>query len=78
MEVEKATLEDAPQIQRLVNFWADRGEMLHRSLSEIYENLRDYWVMRSGQDLVACAAFHIYWSDLAEIRALAVREEDQA
>ena len=78
MEVEKATIEDVPQIQRLVNFWADRGEMLHRSLSEIYENLRDYWVMRSGQDLVACAAFHIYWSDLAEIRALAVREENQA
>ncbi len=78
MEVEKARIDDAPQIHRLVNFWADRGEMLHRSLSEIYENLRDYWVMHQGQDVAACVAFHIYWSDLAEIRALAVREEDQA
>jgi amino-acid N-acetyltransferase len=78
LEVEKARLDDAPQIHRLVNFWAERGEMLPRSLSEIYENLRDYWVVHQGQNVAACVAFHIYWSDLAEIRALAVREDNQA
>ena len=76
--VEKARISDAPQIHRLVNYWADRGEMLHRSLSEIYENLRDYWVVHQDQEVVACVAFHIYWADLAEIRALAVKEEHQA
>lgn len=78
MEVEKARIDDAPQIHRLVNFWADRGEMLHRSLSEVYENLRDYSVVHSEGQVAACVAFHIYWADLAEIRALAVKEEDQA
>ena len=73
--VEKARVGDAPQIHRLVNYFADRGEMLHRPLSEIYEHIRDYFVIRDGDDLVGCAALHVSWEDLAEIRALAVKEE---
>lgn len=76
--VEKARVSDAPQIHRLVNYFADRGEMLHRPLSEIYEGIRDYLVVREGEDLVACAALHISWADLAEIKAMAVRESDQS
>ena len=77
MELEKARIEDAPSIQRLVNHFAERGEMLSRSLSEVYENLRDYFVLRDGGQVVACVAFHICWSDLAEIKSLAVQEESQ-
>ncbi|MBU2009377.1 MAG: N-acetyltransferase [Chloroflexi bacterium] len=77
MQVEKARIDDVPAIHRLVNFFADRGEMLHRPLSEVYENLRDFFVIRKDEELAACVALHICWSDLAEIKSLAVREEDQ-
>ena len=77
MQVEKARIDDVPTIHRLVNFFADRGEMLHRPLSEVYENLRDFFVIRKDEELAACVALHICWSDLAEIKSLAVREEDQ-
>lgn len=77
VEVEKARVGDAPHIHRLVNYFADRGEMLHRPLSEIYENIRDYFVIRDGEDVVACAALHVSWQDLAEIKAMAVKEEFQ-
>lgn len=77
VKVEKAKVTDAPQVHRLVNYFADRGEMLHRPLSEIYENIRDYFVVRDGDQLVGCAALHVSWEDLAEIKAMAVREEDQ-
>lgn len=77
MKVEKARIGDIPQIQRLVNYFADKGEMLPRSLSELYENIRDLFVVRDGDEVVACAAFHVFWSDLAEIRAVAVAEEKQ-
>ncbi len=77
MKVEKARIGDIPQIQRLVNYFADKGEMLPRSLSELYENIRDLFVVRDGDEVVACAALHIFWSDLAEIRAVAVAEEIQ-
>ncbi len=51
--------------------------MLPRALSDIYEHLRDFFVVRQGDSVVACAALHIYWSDLAEIRAVTVTEESQ-
>ncbi len=61
----------------LVNFFAERGEMLARPLSEIYENVRDYFVIRDGDRVLACVAFHVCWADLAEIKALAVAKESQ-
>ncbi len=75
--VEKAKISDVPQIQQLVNSFADKGEMLPRPLSEIYENIRDYFVVREGERVIACAALHINWSDLAEIRSVAVAEDQQ-
>lgn len=75
--VEKAKIQDVPQIHRLINHFADRDEMLPRSLSEIYENVRDYFVYRQGERMLACAALHIIWSDLAEIKSVAVAKEYQ-
>ena len=40
--IRKPTVGEVPDIQRLINEFADRGEMLPRSLSELYENLRDF------------------------------------
>ncbi len=77
MRVEKAKLGDVPQIHKLVNHFADKGDVLPRPLSELYEGLRDFFAIREGGGLVACAALHIYWSDLAEIRSVAVAEEKQ-
>lgn len=73
-KVEKATIYDATQIHRLINHFADKGEMLPRPLSEIYENIRDYFVIRQGEQVIACAALHVNWEDLAEIKSLAVSE----
>lgn len=74
---EKAKISDAAQMHQLINYFADKGEMLARPLSEIYENIRDYFVIKEGERVIACAALHINWSDLAEIKSLAVAEESQ-
>ena len=75
--VEKASINDVPQMHKLVNQFADKGEMLARSLSELYENIRDYFIVRDGERVIACAALHVNWSDLAEIRSVAVAEDMQ-
>ncbi len=75
--VEKARISDAPQMQQLINYFADRDEMLARPLSEIYENIRDYFVVRQDERVIACAALHVNWSDLAEIKSVAVAEDSQ-
>ena len=76
--VDKARISDVEQMHQLINSFADKGEMLARSLSEIYENIRDYYVVRQGERVVACAALHVSWSDLAEIKSLAVAEGSQS
>jgi amino-acid N-acetyltransferase len=70
----RATAADVPHIQRLVNEHAERGELLPRALGEIYDNLRDYFVVDDGGEIVACAASHVHWDDLAEVKSLAVAE----
>ena len=75
--VEKARISDAAQMHKLINYFADKGEMLSRPLSEIYENIRDYFVVREGERVVACAALRVMWSDLAEVKSVAVSEDRQ-
>ncbi|MDO8670591.1 MAG: N-acetyltransferase [Dehalococcoidia bacterium] len=77
MTVDRARLSDVPQIHKLVNLFADRDEMLHRPLSELYENVRDYFVIRHEGRLIGCVALHVTWLDLAELKALAVDLEWQ-
>ena len=75
--MEKARINDVTQMHKLINYFADRDEMLARPLSEIYENIRDYFVVKQGERVIACAALHVSWSDLAEIKSLAVAEDSQ-
>ena len=77
MRVEKARISDVTQMHGLINYFASKDEMLARPLSEIYENIRDYFVVRQGERVIACAALHVSWSDLAEIKSLAVAEDSQ-
>ncbi|MBM2827787.1 MAG: argA [Actinobacteria bacterium] len=74
--IRKARMRDVKTIQKLIADYARKGDMLPRSLSEIYENLRDYFVfVENGDDVIGSAAIHIMWEDLAEVRSLAVRED---
>ena len=75
--IEKARISDVAQMHELINYFADKDEMLARSLSEIYENIRDYFVVRQGERVIACASLHVMWSDLAEIKSVAVAEGSQ-
>jgi amino-acid N-acetyltransferase len=76
--VSKASIADAKAIHDLVNLFAQRGDMLPRTMGEVYENLRDFFVVRDGEEFLGCVALHIVWSDLAEVKSLAVPEEVQA
>lgn len=73
----KAKLTDVSSIQKLVNGFADKGELLHRSLNELYENMRDYYVIEEDGEIIACCALHINWEDLAEVKSLVVSESVQ-
>ncbi|MBM4066391.1 MAG: N-acetyltransferase [Planctomycetes bacterium] len=73
----KATIDDVEKIYKLINDFAAKNVMLPRSLSELYENIRDFFVFIQDDTLVGCAALHIFWKDLAEIKSVAVQESSQ-
>ena len=77
IKVDRARVGDASSVHRLISRFADKGEVLPRALSEIYDGIRDYFIVRKGDRVVACAALHVTWVDLAEIRSLAVDEQEQ-
>jgi amino-acid N-acetyltransferase len=75
--IEPARLSDADAIHRLVTFWADRGDMLHRPIAEVYEAIRDFKVARLDGRVIGAGSLHIMGPDLAEVRSLAVDETAQ-
>lgn len=72
--IRKAQIPDVKEIQKLLMTFASRGDMLSRSLSELYESLRDFYVYEENGILLGAAALHIVWEDLAEVRSVAVVE----
>ncbi len=73
----KAGIADIKQIQGLINGFADKDLMLGRSLNELYENLRDFFVYEEKGRIIGCSALHICWDDLVEIKSLAVESRYQ-
>lgn len=70
--IRKAVIGDGPAVQKLVNDFASRGLMLGLSLSDYYENIRDFLVAEVEGRIVGTCALHVIWEDLAEVRSLAV------
>ena len=77
--VRKAVIEDVQPIQEILNAFAAKGRLLPRSLSELYEHLRAYFVLEAerGAPIQGVCGLGICWRDLAEIESLAVSEAFQ-
>ena len=72
--IRKVRLEDIRKVHQLINQAASRGEMLPRSLGELYDNMRDYFVYVEDDTIAGTGALHICWENLAEVRSLCVAE----
>lgn len=73
MKVRQAQINDAKAICKLINDYAEQGKMLHRSLENVYDCLREFAIAEDESgSVVGCVAVDIFWADLAEIKSLAV------
>jgi amino-acid N-acetyltransferase len=75
--IRKATINDIKSIHRILQYYGDKGEMLARPLSQLYDHLRDFSVYEEEGEkrVVGCCALQFCWEDLAEIRSLAIEPE---
>ena len=72
MKTRKAKLADAKTIHNLINTAAATGAVMPRSLSEIYESIRDFLVAEENGKITGCCSLHIAWENLAEVRSLVI------
>ena len=72
MEIRKARFTDIEDIHRIVNGYAEEGQMLARARNVLYETLRDMTVAEEDGKIVGVGALHLTWYELAEVRTLAV------
>ena len=80
MHIRKAVISDVHSIHRILNYYAEKDLLLARSLSELYDHLRDYFVLTDHEQshtIRGVCGLGICWEDLAEIRSLAVHKDHQ-
>jgi len=75
--IRKALVDDVQAILDLVNSLAADQVMLPRSPASVIENLRDFQVVEVDGAFAGCGALAIIWSDIAEVRSIAVKPEHQ-
>jgi len=75
--IRKAQIADVKWIRKLINHYAEKGLMLPRSLSQLYETLRDFLIYEEDGKVYGCCGLHVVWEDLAEIKSLVVDESKQ-
>lgn len=78
--IKKGRINDVPLIYELLADFGEQGILLPRSLSELYDVIRDFYVAYLADDpktLVGACSLHICWEDLGEIRSLAVNSKFQ-
>ncbi len=74
--IRKARMAEVPLIYKTLEISARNGELLPRSLGELYDSIRDFQVYTDERgQLLGCCALHPTWEDLGEIRSLVVSEE---
>ena len=80
MNIRKARMDDIKAIHYLLGYYANKGLLLPRSLSELYEHLRDFYIVEDDStkhEVIGVCGLGICWENLAEIKSLAVEETHQ-
>lgn len=77
--IRKATIKDIKVIHAILSDYGEKGVLLARPLSELYDHVRDFFVFEIPETggVGGCGALQFCWEDLAEIRSLAVKKEYQ-
>ena len=69
--VRRARTSDVPGIKALVDIYAGKI-LLEKNLVTLYEAVQETWVAELDGEVVGCGALHVLWSDLGEVRTVAV------
>ncbi|NJN18453.1 MAG: N-acetyltransferase [Oscillochloris sp.] len=75
--VRRARVGDVPRLYEIISYYAARGDMLPKTLDQLYNRVRSLNVAEADGEVVGCAALNITWADLAEVVSVAVHPDFQ-
>jgi amino-acid N-acetyltransferase len=74
----RALASDIRDIHAALLDGVEEGQILPRSLSDLYTHVRDFYVLKDAAGrLVGCCALSVVWENLAEIRSLYVQKKSR-
>ena len=73
--VRPAAIGDVPEIHHLLEIYAQQGNLLPRTMGELYRHLRDFFVIEIDGHVAACGALEIFTEALGEVRSLVVIDD---
>jgi amino-acid N-acetyltransferase len=71
--VRKPRVTEVSAMKDLIDAEVPQGNLLPRTLVELYENIRDFQVYVDERGVGGCCALHVDLPNLAEVRSLVVR-----
>ncbi len=77
VNVRRACVGDVPRIYEIINYYAARGDMLPKTMDQLYNRVRSIDVAEADGEVVGCAALHITWANIAEVVSVAVHPDFQ-
>jgi len=72
--VRRARTEDVPDILALINPLVEKNILLGKQRVQLYEAVQEFVVATRDGAVVGCGALHPLWSDLGEVRTIAVAD----
>lgn len=73
--IRRARVGDVPRLYEMISYYAERGDMLPKTLDQLYNRVRAFNVAEAGGEVIGCAALSITWHDLAEVVSVAVHPD---
>jgi len=70
--IRPAAIGDVPYIHHLLEIYAAQGNLLPRTMNELYRHLRDFFVVEVNGQVAGCGALEIFTESLGEVRSLVV------
>lgn len=73
VQVRRARTSDVPAIKALIDAYTSERILLAKDVVTLYEDVPDFRVaVDPAGNVVGCAAVHVMWEDIAEVRSIAV------
>jgi amino-acid N-acetyltransferase len=77
VSIRPAHTSDVTAIRRFIDYYAPKRILLDKPTVTLYEDVQEFVVAEADDEVIGCGALHVLWSDLAEVRTLAVDPDCQ-